>query len=81
MQAQRQWALWSTRLGLSENHHKFLAFAQTHFQRMAFLRVGVKPEQISDQIRILGIDVFAPSADVVGKTQQLRLNQGHAEAM
>lgn len=76
MQAQRQWTSWSARLGLVENREKILAFAQNQFQRMAFLKVG-----ISDQIRILGIDVFASSADAVGNTQQLRLNQGQAEAI
>jgi hypothetical protein len=80
MQTQRRWASWSSRLGLVENHHKTSAFAQNQHQRMAFLKVGMTPDQINDQIRVLGVDILAPSAEAVGPSQHRRLDQRHEEA-
>ena len=72
LQGQRAWTKWSARLGLKENEHKAVALAQTQHQRMAFLRAGFRPERICDQIRVVGVDIFAPGAASVGHSQQTR---------
>ena len=41
-----------------------------------FLRAGFLPQQICNQVRVLGVDIFAPGADPVGRSQQSRVQEG-----
>ena len=79
LSAHHKWKRWSARIGLVENTQKTLAFAQTYHQRMAFERAGFDSEQIRDQLRILGVDVFAPQAATPGTSQQERFKKGQEE--
>ena len=76
LRAQKQWSMWSARMGLAENVEKTICFAQTYHQRMAFLRRGFPAERIRSEVRILGVDYFAPGTIDLGQCQNVRLQEG-----